>query len=331
MPTIKAKSSSGSLVYNYTISTPTSPNAKTIHPALPTILFIHPVYIAQDIFQMQFGDANLRRFNLVALDIRGHGETGGRAPKKYGQEAAAEDIAKFMDALKLPPCHIFGLSMGTIIALQLAVQYPKKVLSLFMVSCLGLPEPQEVAEGRQEIADCWVEGQKNGDESALLDAVHGALQLGFNNHQSSMVSALTSRAVPYATKTWGGKDPKDMESYVTITVKFFTERKEHPKSNLSKIAVPVKLIHCMADIAYPLEYSERFLGDLKDAGVNASLDTVDDAPHFGSVTHSPIINPIIHDFIMAATSSPVPPAPSSATSPFEAGLVKAGWTDEDDD
>ncbi len=45
---------------------------------------------------MQFGDANIRRFNLVTLDLRGHGETGGKAPKKYGQEAAAEDIAKFM-------------------------------------------------------------------------------------------------------------------------------------------------------------------------------------------------------------------------------------------
>ncbi len=114
------------------------------------------------------------------------------------------------------------------------------------------------------------------------------LSAAFCLSMCSALHSLTSRAVPYATKNWGGKDSKDLESYVSITVKFFTERKEHSKSSLAKIAVPVKLIHCLADVAYPLDYSEQFLGALKDAGVNASLDTVDDAPHFGSVTHSPM-------------------------------------------
>ncbi len=55
------------------------------------------------------------------------------------------------DALKLPACHIFGISMGTIIALQLAIQYPKKVLSLFMVSCLGLPEVRNHTQTRKPL------------------------------------------------------------------------------------------------------------------------------------------------------------------------------------
>ena len=112
MPSIKVKSCSGSLTYNYAISTPTSPNAKSIDPTLPTVLFLHPVYIGIDIFQsvyatdsspmrfnsiaVQFGDCALRRFNLVAMDLRGHGETGDTAPKNYGQDDAAKDIVKFM-------------------------------------------------------------------------------------------------------------------------------------------------------------------------------------------------------------------------------------------
>jgi hypothetical protein len=56
-------------------------------------------------------------------------------------------------------------------------------------------KPAEVAEGRQEIYDCWVEGIKcrpSVDKVALLDAVYGASQLGFNSTQSSLISACVS-------------------------------------------------------------------------------------------------------------------------------------------
>jgi hypothetical protein len=44
----------------------------------------------------QFGDAQLRRFNLVAIDSRAHGETTGKVGKTYSQVTAAEDVAKIM-------------------------------------------------------------------------------------------------------------------------------------------------------------------------------------------------------------------------------------------
>ena len=44
----------------------------------------------------QFGDPHIRRFNLVALELRSHGETGGDVPEGYGQEGAAEEVASFM-------------------------------------------------------------------------------------------------------------------------------------------------------------------------------------------------------------------------------------------
>ncbi|KIY68819.1 alpha/beta-hydrolase [Cylindrobasidium torrendii FP15055 ss-10] len=283
MPTIKIKPTAGTLHVSYNISTPTNTNAKTIDPKLPTILFLHPVYIASELFHGQFADRHLRQFNLVALDLRAHGETGGDCPlKKWNQEAAADDIAKFMDALKLPACHIFGLSMGTIIALQLAVSHPKKVLSLFLVSPLGLAEPEDVAAGREEIGEYWSEGLRTNDDAALSDAVHGALQLAFNNAQTNIAAAVTARAVPNAMKNW---TKKNIDSYNVGTVKFFTDRKEHSRETLSKFKFPVHLAHCMDDVAYPLEFTEAFLAQLKDAGVNTTFSTIPDAPHFGCVTH----------------------------------------------
>jgi len=52
-------------------------------------------------------------------------------------------------------------------------------------------QPEIVADGRQEIYDCWVAGRKdeNPDQDALLDAIFGALELGFNQNKTSIVNA----------------------------------------------------------------------------------------------------------------------------------------------
>ena len=50
MPSVKVKTNAGSLHINYTISTPTNPTAKSIEKNIPTIIFLHPVYMGQEIY-----------------------------------------------------------------------------------------------------------------------------------------------------------------------------------------------------------------------------------------------------------------------------------------
>lgn len=325
MPTAKVKSSTGKTKFNYTISTPSSSSAKHIDKSLPTLLFIHPVYFGQQIFQRQFEDPQIRRFNCVTLDLRAHGHTTGEdVPEGYGAKEAAEDLAKFMDEIKLPPCHIVGLSMGTIAAIGLAVYYPDKVASLFLVSPLGLEEPTDVADGRREIAEYWKEGFNTGqpDMEVLSDAVYGAVQLAFSNNLDGLGNTLVAITLPLALKNWG---PKQFHQYDRATVEFFNNRKEYSNDRLSQIRVPVKLVHCLGDVAYPQEYTEKFMQQLKDAAVAVSLSTIPEAPHFGLATHGDIANRILHDFIISCCRSSVPPAPQEVISPWEAELVKAGW------
>jgi len=106
--------------FAYSISTPSCTEARSIDPNLPTVLFLHPVFIGQEAFacefnksassrskfliscsplarySAQFNDPQLRRFNLVALDLRGYGRTGGTVPEGYNQEMAADDVVQFM-------------------------------------------------------------------------------------------------------------------------------------------------------------------------------------------------------------------------------------------
>jgi len=51
MPKVEINPSSGPLTVFYTISTPEDPNATEINPALPTILFLHPVFCPSEIWE----------------------------------------------------------------------------------------------------------------------------------------------------------------------------------------------------------------------------------------------------------------------------------------
>ncbi|KAK7437948.1 hypothetical protein VKT23_018383 [Stygiomarasmius scandens] len=330
MPSTKVRTSTGKTDFSYTISTPTKDSAKSIDSKLPTVLFLHAVYLSSSIFHYQFSDPQLRRFNLVTVDLRLHGQTtGDNPPATYNEHDAAEDIAKFMDAVKLPPCHIVGCSMGTMIATQLAITYPKKCLSLFLMSPLGLAEPADIAEGREEITEYWMEGSKSNDEAALLDALYGARQFAFSNKTTSLITGLVNATYPLVKKNWV---PKNFDAYRTVTVDFIVQRREHSREELSNIRVPVALAHGLDDIPYPPTVSEDYLIKLQDAGVKATLHEIAGAPHFICVDPGKEINNVLYDFLSQNMKEAVPPLPTKETlSPWDADLKKHGWDPEEDD
>ncbi|KAJ3818117.1 hypothetical protein F5880DRAFT_1491908 [Lentinula raphanica] len=107
-----------------------------------------------------------------------------------------------------------------------------------------------------------------------------------------------------------------VREYRITTLDFIINRKARTKEELSLIKVPVKLLHCLGDVAYPLEYTTEFLSLLKEAGVEASLEAIPEASHFGCCEDAHQVNPILHDFIMEITKADVPPAPETVSSPW---------------
>lgn len=69
------------------------------------------------------------RYQVIALDVRGHGSSGKPdAEDAYGVQMM-EDVIRLMDHLQVPKAHIVGYSMGGIIALKLIAEHPNRVLS----------------------------------------------------------------------------------------------------------------------------------------------------------------------------------------------------------
>lgn len=73
------------------------------------------------------------RRRLIAVDLRGHGRTGGLdRPLRY--ESMADDVAGLLRHLGLPRADVLGYSLGGGVALRTAIQHPALVRRLVLVS-----------------------------------------------------------------------------------------------------------------------------------------------------------------------------------------------------
>src|SRR5579863_6168439 len=75
------------------------------------------------------------RYQVVVFDNRGVGQTD-KPDIPYSIEMMADDTLGLLNALGVEQAHIFGLSMGGRIAVALALQSPRRVKSLMLVSTI---------------------------------------------------------------------------------------------------------------------------------------------------------------------------------------------------
>jgi pimeloyl-ACP methyl ester carboxylesterase len=70
---------------------------------------------------------------VYAVELQGHGRTTD-IDRPITYPSMADDVAAFMDAVRLPKADVFGYSMGAAVGLQLAIRHPAKVNKLVAAS-----------------------------------------------------------------------------------------------------------------------------------------------------------------------------------------------------
>ena len=85
------------------------------------------------------------RFQVITADMRGHGRSD-KPSGPYSVPMMAADVVGLLDALAIPSVHIVGLSMGGMIAFQLALDYPERVRRLIVVNSTPALAPRTLAE-----------------------------------------------------------------------------------------------------------------------------------------------------------------------------------------
>jgi 3-oxoadipate enol-lactonase len=88
-----------------------------------------------------------RHFQAIVYDNRGTGQSDKPAIP-YSLEMFASDGIALLDVLKIERCHVFGVSMGGMIAQELALRHPSRLqtLTLGCTTCGGkhaVPPPPE--------------------------------------------------------------------------------------------------------------------------------------------------------------------------------------------
>jgi 3-oxoadipate enol-lactonase len=82
------------------------------------------------------------RYRTIALDNRGAGRSD-TPPGPYSIRRMASDAAAVLDAAGIESAHVFGVSMGGMIAQEFVLEYPQRVLSLIL-GCTAAGGPTAV-------------------------------------------------------------------------------------------------------------------------------------------------------------------------------------------
>jgi pimeloyl-ACP methyl ester carboxylesterase len=73
-----------------------------------------------------------REFKVIAFDNRGTGQSSSPEGVDYTIALLADDAAALLDALGVDAAHVYGVSLGGMIAQEMALRHPEKVRSLIL-------------------------------------------------------------------------------------------------------------------------------------------------------------------------------------------------------
>ncbi|WP_328929233.1 alpha/beta hydrolase [Streptomyces sp. NBC_00190] len=91
-------------------------------------------------------------YRVIAPDLRGYGESPVRAGKVLLADLA-DDIADLLARLEIEQAVVVGVSMGGQIAMETRLRHPGLVRALVLSDTTPLPETEEGAKHRRELAD----------------------------------------------------------------------------------------------------------------------------------------------------------------------------------
>ncbi|MFQ5980851.1 MAG: alpha/beta fold hydrolase [Candidatus Heimdallarchaeota archaeon] len=193
------------------------------------IFFIHGFGCAKEDFASAFTDSALAEFDLVALDLPGHGQSSKPEDFDYSISNLARIALEALDRLAIGSFHLCAHSMGGLIGLEMIERQPEVVRSFMNLEgnlssedcfltrkIIGYSFNDFVASGRKSIENelersmqvgyipsSYLESFKRASDAALYYAARSTVTLSDDPHLMSQFIGLKSRCYVYGEKNKG--------------------------------------------------------------------------------------------------------------------------------
>lgn len=214
------------------------------------------------------------RYRVVVFDVRGHGRSD-KPPGPYSVPLFAQDTAALIRALEVAPAHIVGISMGGMIALQLAVDEPALVRSLVVVNS----GPELVVRTLQERLQIL--------QRFLIVRLLGMRKMGEVLSKRLFPRPEHAQLRQMFVERWAENDPRAYREAMRALVGWSVA------DRLDAIRCPTLVIASDQDYT-PVSLKEAYVARIP----NAELVVISDAHHAVSAERPEEFNQVLLDFLM---------------------------------
>ncbi len=233
-------------------------------PASPPLILIHGAGGSHLHYPPEL--RRLNGFHVSALDLPGHGKSEG-----LGRQTIADYvqiIQDFMDAINLPAAVIIGHSMGSAIALQLALDAPDRALALVLLG----------SGSRLRVAPAILESTTN--EATFPLAVKTITEWSFGSNAPDRLKEL-------ATQRMGETRPTVLHSDFLACNNFDVS------DRLGEIKIPTLILCGAEDKMTPPKYSKYLHKHIP----NSELTTIEKAGHMVMLENPHEVADAIEQFV----------------------------------
>lgn len=253
------------------------------------IILIHGFGAKKEIWNSQMG-ALSKKFKVITFDIRGSGKSD-RPNKPYTMGMFADDIKGLMDHLNIKKVHLVGRSLGGMIAQHFALNYPECVDKLVLITTNpGIPDEQ----GGEMLKESYIEGLKRLKEDPVKMFWQKARVLYYQKFRKQMEAnpkkkfhGIWSVEDLIKESTIDPPTPQDIKNRTHAIAKHNTLER------LSAIKNKTLLLAASHDRLTP----KSSMVEMHKRIPNSTLNIIEKAGHFMTLSRAPEINKIIIDFL----------------------------------
>jgi 3-oxoadipate enol-lactonase len=129
------------------------------------LVLIHAHSVDSGMWAEQFG-ALAGHYRVIRYDLRGYGKSS--MPERGEDFLHVEDLRRLMSKLGIGKAHLVGLSLGSMVALDMYGRYPERVLSV-VCAASGLYAEEKIWHEDVNAANTTTADAMTGDAGALAE------------------------------------------------------------------------------------------------------------------------------------------------------------------